>query len=83
MRSSIALAKQIMDQAPDQAAPKKIRLVKTALAASEHLGRCLERAAKSEAARNIARVDEFHHAIIDEIMKGQSRGHPARSRPAE
>ncbi|HME20435.1 MAG TPA: hypothetical protein VKI44_03590 [Acetobacteraceae bacterium] len=70
LRGSIQLAKQLIDQARDQADPKRIRLVKQALMASEHLGKCLERAAKlSEIARDLASFERFNQSIIDAIQK--------------
>jgi hypothetical protein len=45
-----------------------IRLVKTALAASEHIRRCLETSVRvADAIRQISRIDAFHASIIDEI----------------
>jgi len=68
LRSCIHLALDIAAQArgPDG----KYRLTKTALAASEHLRRCLETSARiSEAMRDIAELERFHQRIIDEIAK--------------
>lgn len=64
----VQLALSIMEQA--KGLDGKYRLMKTALAASEHLRRCLETSARlSETMRNIAEVDRFHQRIIDEIAK--------------
>ncbi len=70
LRSSIQLAKTIVDQCRDPANPGRIRLVRQALQASEHLGRCLERAAKlSYTASDINSFERFNQAMIEEIMK--------------
>lgn len=68
IRHSVHLALTIIDQA--KAPDGKFRLTKTALAASEHLRRCLETSVRiSEAMRNIAELDRFHQRIIEEISK--------------
>lgn len=66
IRSCIQTAEEIREAArgPDG----KIRLTKTALAASEHLRRSLETAAKlHEAIRDVQQTEAMHAAIISEI----------------
>jgi hypothetical protein len=48
----------------------RVRLTKTALAASEHIRRCLETSVRmAEAMREISRIDEFHAVVVEEIAK--------------
>ena len=70
LRDSIALAKQLVDQARDPADPKRIRLIRQALMASEHLGKCLERAGRlSWIAGDINSFERLIQSNLEEIQK--------------
>lgn len=68
LQQCLEVAQQIIKQSvnPDGS----VRLTKTALAASEHIRRCLETSVRiASAMREISRIDEFHVAMVEEVGK--------------